>query len=99
MKATETTTEIETTRTLTLRAPQLRNVVRLMFQARSEPDDRRAYIQLELMRSHGLDRCPNCDTGLSLDGYRRTSTGFSERETLSCGGCSTSYILYERSCA
>jgi hypothetical protein len=99
MKAIEVTHELEETRTLTVRAPQLRKVVRVMFQARTNPDDRRTYIQLELMRNHGLTRCPSCDTQLSLDGYTRTRTAFSERETLSCKSCSTTYLLYERHCA
>jgi len=99
MKATTVEQEIIETHELTVRAPQLRNLVRVMFRARTHPDDRRAYIQLELMRNHRLDRCPSCDASLRLDGYTRTRTTFSERETLRCKSCSTHFLLFERHCA
>jgi hypothetical protein len=84
---------------LVVKAPQLRPLARLLFRHRSHPEDRRAYIQLELMRNHGLDRCPGCEAHLSLQGYARTRTAFSERETMTCGGCSTTFVLFERMCA
>lgn len=88
----------ETTETgnLVLKAPQLLSLVRLMFRARTHPDDKTSYIQLKLLSQRGLDRCPSCQARLALDGYRRTRTGFAEREVLSCRGCRTTFVLHER---
>lgn len=99
MKAIEQTLETTETRGLTVRAPQLRNFVRVLVRAHEEPGDRRTYIQLELMRNHGLDLCPSCDVALTLEGYARTRTRFSEREAIRCGTCQTDYVLFERCCA
>lgn len=96
--ATRTTT-IEITRTtdrLVLNAPHLLQLVRLLFRARTDPDDRSSYIQLRLLSQQGLDRCASCDERLSLDGYRKTRTGFAEREVLCCSGCRTTFVLHER---
>lgn len=81
---------------LILKAPQLLSLVRLMFRVRTHPEDRSSYIQLKLMSQEGLDRCPGCEHGLALDGYRRTRTKFLEREVLACQGCRTTFVLHER---
>ena len=96
--ATRTRTiEIDGTHgSLVLHAPQLLRLVRLLFRARTDPDDRSSYIQLRLLAQQGVDRCPSCDERLGLDGYRKTRTGFAEREVLCCAGCRTTFVLHER---
>lgn len=96
--ATRTST-LEITRTrdeLVLSAPHLLPLVRLWFRVRADPADRSSYIQLRLLSQRGVDRCPTCEQALSLEGYRKTRTGFAEREVLACSGCRTTYVLHER---
>ncbi len=81
---------------LVLQAPQLSALVELMFRVRTHPEDKRSYIQLKLMAQQGLDRCPSCEAAFALENYRRTRTGFAEREVLACRGCRTTFVLRER---
>ncbi len=93
-RAARTITTLE--QEVSLKAPQLLPLVTLLLRAHEQPEDKTAYIQLRLLAQQGADRCPSCSERLGLEGYRRTRTGFSEREAISCTGCRTSFVLRER---
>jgi MinD superfamily P-loop ATPase len=86
-------------RTITVRAPALAPLVELWLRLSEVPNDRRAYIQLRLLEKEGVDRCPRCQSQLSVDGYSITSAPYSRTERLTCAGCQTDYILSETHCA
>jgi hypothetical protein len=93
-RAPRTITTLE--REVALKAPQLQDLVALLLRAHADPGDRSAYIQLRLLAQQGGDGCPRCGERLSLEGYRQTRTGFSEREAIACGGCATTFVVSER---
>jgi hypothetical protein len=84
------TTELE------LKAPQLKKLAELMLQVRQDPGDKKARIQLTLLKHSRVDHCPRCDGRLQLEDYRVTRTRFSEREVMQCACCHTAFLLSER---
>jgi len=90
------TYEITRTRSVTVSAPLLYDIVEVMLRAHHHPNDARARIQLGLIKKEGLNRCPSCRDELSVLGYRRTLTAFEERETIQCGGCRTVFSLRQK---
>jgi hypothetical protein len=96
-RAVRTITTVE--QEVSLKAPQLLPLVNLLLLAHERPEDKTAYIQLRILAQQGADRCPSCSERLGLEGYRRTRTGFSEREAISCSCCRTSFVVRERQSA
>src|SRR5688572_2422696 len=82
-----------------VRAPKLSRLVDALFALRHDPHDRRAKITLALLEREGACDCAACGERLDLSGYRSTRTGFSERESIACRGCSAIFILAEHEVA
>ncbi len=78
-----------------VRAPQLAPLVAALFAVKADPESRRARITLALLQKQGATACPCCGDALSLEGYTKTDTGFYVRETLSCRGCRTAFVVAE----
>ena len=78
-----------------LPAPQLGIVVDCLFALRENPADRRAKIQLSLLRRQGDCACPSCGDDVSLDGFRRTRTSYAIRDEWACAGCDQRFLLCE----
>ena len=83
-------------RSITFRAPHLLPLVRLWLRLSEHPDDRAAYIQLRLLQKSCVDRCPRCQSRLTVAGYSRTEAPYMESERLACGSCETTYVLREK---
>lgn len=90
-----TTTE-RTRPSVIVSAPALGTVVDVLLAVKAHPEDKRAQIQRGLLARSRADRCPACQSVLSLDGYAHTRTEALDRETLACSGCALVYVVRER---
>lgn len=89
--------EVEHTRTRTtqVHAPQLKRVLDALLALERNPGDRRAKVMAGLLDKQGAFDCPACAKRFDLTGYRATRTSYGERESLSCKGCRTSFVVVE----
>jgi hypothetical protein len=89
-------TSTRTRPTPCVRAPQLARVVDALLAVERAPLDRRAKVTLALLEKQGALCCPGCGKRFTLEGYRATRTHFGSRETLSCRGCQTGFVVHEQ---
>jgi hypothetical protein len=78
-----------------VRAPQLKRVVDALLACERDPTDRRAKVTAALLDKQGAFDCPACGKRFDVSGYRQTRTHYGARETLSCRGCRTGFVVVE----
>lgn len=76
-------------------APSLAPVLETLLALHEAPDDPRTRIQARLLTHSGADLCPRCHTAFTVADFSATRTSFVFRRSLTCGGCSTCFVVDE----